>query len=234
MNMMTTIEAREGGAAMRTDTPMAGSGRKWYFDENGEPSERSGPDLAKAEPIEETMKRLAYRRTGDSGSYSTVFYQAAKDSGIHLYATREDDGEHLIMMLPCDGQEELRLARYEPLAAHVRAKPARRQTVIDLMKLIGRYHDNRRFATIEEAAREFVGAGGRIYVLPDGTCEEALPTQIAVADDWKLGYPVRQMVSRYDATLRRKGARQEMAAYVLAHGKLYEGSGAYVIMGDGK
>ena len=232
MNMMTRIEAADSGATIRAVIPAGKADRKDYFDEHGNPSTRSGPDLTKAVSVEQMMKSLSHRRTGPNGSYSTAFYHAAKDSGITMLATHEEEGERLWMWLPCDGQEELRRPRYDALAAHLKAKPARRDTVIELMKLIGRFRDNRKFATIEEAARAFVDVGGRIYVLPNGICEEIIPAQIAMADDWRLGYPIRQAASRYDATLRRKGAREEMAAYVRHHGKLHDGSGSYVIQGE--
>lgn len=199
---------------------------KPYLDENGNPSERSGPDLTMAEPIENVIGRLRYARNG----YSVDFWQACRASGIDLSVMVDRDGdEWLQMWLPCDDQEDLRRARYDALRAHVMSTTRRRQSVIDLVNMRGRFADNRRFESVEEAAREFVSAGGRIYVLQDGLCEEILPySEKQMMEEGWSGYPLRRLSQRYDATLRQKGARDELAALVRKHGQLHEGSGAWV------
>jgi hypothetical protein len=218
MNMMTAIEA-----------PIS-SRPKLYIDETGAPSDRFGPDLSKATPIEEVLKQLAHRKTGDSGTYSTAFYQAARDSGIYLSTGFNRDGsEYLSMGLPCDSQEDMRRERYDALRAHVGAKPSRRQSVIYLLNILGFFVDNRPFASVEAAADAWVEAGGRIYALVDGTCEETFSIADNVLEDSWNGYPLRRLKQRYDVTLRAKGARGQLAAIVRAKGHLYEGSGAHVL-----
>ena len=68
-----------------------------FLDEYGEPSERCGPDLTRAEPVDQMISRLKRLRAG----HPVEFYQACRASGIHLsvLVTREGE-ERLRMGLP--------------------------------------------------------------------------------------------------------------------------------------
>lgn len=188
-----------------------------------------GPDLTKAEPIEDVLKRLGRART----DYATKFLAACRDSGIDASVNYWGEGEEKIMLgCPVDDQERLRRERLDALSRHLTSTPRRRASVLELLNMGGRFIDNRPFPTVEAAAEAFVAAGGRIYVLRDGSCEEVFPacnrTKAALeAEGWE-GYPLRRLHQQYWATLRRSGAREVLAALVRARGKLHEGSGAYV------
>lgn len=216
MNIVATIEAN-------STSPRASR----FLDEDGNPCDIVGPDLTKARSVEAMIASLKGLRTDRSGTYSSAFYHAAKESGIHLSTMYWSEGseEQLQMILPCDGQEELRHARYEALKAHIHARPGRRQAVIDLVNLLGHFADNRPYSSLQEAADLFIANGGRIYVLSDGTCEEILPYggRAEMEDSWD-SYPVHRMMQRYEATLRRKGAREEMAKLVRVRGEDRNGS----------
>jgi len=215
--MNTTISIEAAPARKRA---------KLFLDDKGRPSDIAGPDLRKARSIEEVIAGLKGLRTG-AGSYSSAFYRACKESGIHLSTLFDGrgGGERLLMYLPCDDQEEMRRARYEALRDHLHAKPQRRQAVMDLVNMLGHFADNRPYASVEEAAEQLIAAGGRVYILPDGTCEETLPygNERRLEDSWN-DYAIRRMFQRYEATLRRRGAREEMAELVRANGRERSGS----------
>ncbi|MBT2133968.1 hypothetical protein KK137_06440 [Croceibacterium sp. LX-88] len=191
-----------------------------------------GPDLGSAEPIEKVIKSLAALRN----NYPTAFIKACKDSGIDVTVMREADGvDHLMLGCPCDGQEKLRLHRLDALRAQLRRGKSRRQDVIDTLNLCGRFADNQPFGSIEEAAEAYLGFGGRIYVLPDGQCEETTPyDEERIEAEHYDGYPMRRMLQRYQLTLGRRGAREAMAAYVRQHGALDEKSKAHVLEREGQ
>jgi hypothetical protein len=205
-------------------------GDKAFLDEHGSPSHRAGPDLTRAEPIETMLARLAYRKTVRGGTYAVAFCNAARESGIDLSVTVSREGEERLSVgMPCDSQEMLRRPRYDALVAHIRERPQRRQCVIDHLNRLGRFVDNRRYASVREATDHFIAAGGRIFVLPDGRCEEALPMNegAALRDDWD-GHPLRRMSQRYLATMFATGAREKLAELVRAHGATQPGSGMIV------
>lgn len=220
MNMMARI-ARDGeGIGLRGE-------RKLFVDENGNPSDLYGPDLTKAEPIDMVIKRLAPLRN----LYSVEFMRACQESGIVVSVTRDPYGEdHLSIWLPCDGQEVLRIHRYNELIAQLRRGTFRRQEVIGCLNAFGRFVDNQPFGSIEEAAEAYLDVGGRIYVLPDGRCEETLPyNEERMGAEHYDGFPLRRLLQRYQGALRRRGAREALAAYVQLRGTFHEGSQAYVL-----
>jgi hypothetical protein len=190
--------------------------KHFFLDENGNLSDRCGPDLTKATPIDDVMRELGRLR----GSYSPAFIHACADSGIDVSVIRTRDGEdHLMIGFPIDSQENLRRPRYDALVAQLGKTTWRRQSVIDLANMLGRFADNQPYRTIEEAAGAYIAAGGRIMVGPDGQCDEILHWSEAMLAEGYEGYPIRRMLQRYDATLRKAGARKAMAAFVRAHGR---------------
>jgi hypothetical protein len=200
-----------------------------YLDENGNPSERSGPDLAKAEPIEAVIKRLAPMRNG----YAAAFINAAEASGIDVSIMRTREGEDRLMLgFPFDTQEQLRRPRFVALCAQLKRGKFRRNAVIDLVNLLGRFVDNQPYDTLEEAADAYAGAGGRIMIGPDGQCEEMIPynEERFRAESWN-GFELRRLAQRYDATLCMRGGRGAMAALVLEKGKVHAGTGWTVLQG---
>ncbi|WBY08326.1 hypothetical protein PIB19_02015 [Sphingomonas sp. 7/4-4] len=219
MNMMTAINPAR-----------ATTGR--YLDEKGLPSERHGPDLTKAESIEDMLAELYGRKTGPHGTYSAVFYSAAKGSGIELVLEVDEAGEESVrFMLPCDSQEDLRRPRYRALNDHLYAKPRRLQHVIELLVILGRFHDARPFASIEEAAEAYAAAGGRIYVHDHYgkiSCEETMPTThwLDLQDSWAR-YPRKRMLQHYANTLAKPGAREKLIQLVRERGVLNEETGSY-------
>lgn len=199
---------------------------KLFIDENGEASDRSGPDLTLAEPIDEVVAYLGRRRRG---TYGLAFLQAAHASGISVSMVYRPDGGVLMSGLPADGQEHLRLPRYQALFTHLEARSWRRQAVIDCLNQLGHFTDNRPYESVAEAAEFYLSVGGRIMVRPDGGCEEIIPgtdqqERLRMQDSWE-GYPRRRGCDRYEATLRQAGAREKMAELVRQHGMLHEGSG---------
>src|SRR5690606_8033848 len=219
MNMMTHIDRRE--------TEPATKSRHLFLDECGNPSDRSGPDLTKARPIGEVIRELGRLRS----TYSIAFWEACSASGIDVSVMRTREGEDRLMIgLPCDCQEELRRPRYDALVAQLEKKSWRREMVIDLANMGGRFADNQPFASVEDAAAAFLDAGGRIRVRDDGGCEENRPlTDEKLMEEGWSGYPLRRLVHRYQATLRQKGGREAMKSHVLAHGRLHEPSGWTVL-----
>jgi hypothetical protein len=234
MNMMTSIEAAAATAAMskvRSAVTIHARRRpKFFLDERGRPSHRAGPDLRKAEPIEDVLAYLSRRR---KQTYGVAFYRAARRSGISVSVFYSREGEEYLQMgLPCDTQDHLRRRRYDVLAAHVHGRPWRYRAVMDIANFLGHFADNRRYDSVKEAAENYIAVGGRIYVLPGGSCEEnlSLTSEMLMAESWE-GYPLRRLSHRYDATLRAKGARDELAQLVRQHGRLHEGSGSIVWTG---
>lgn len=212
---------------MANSTAAARRTRKLFRDHKGRPSERSGPDLSKARAIGDVIKELGPMRNG----HALAFRNACQESGIDLSVMRTSGGEdRLLIGCPMDTQHELRRTRLDALQAHLRRSERRRRDVIFLVNLLGRFADNQPYPSTEEAADAFLKAGGRIMVRPDGVCEETLPlTKLQIpAEEWE-GYPIRRMSHRYCATMRRKGARDGMAALVRQRGQLQEGSGWIVL-----
>jgi len=215
MNMHTSISHTESFSKDR-------SGLHFFTEETGAESERCGPDLTKAEPIDQVIRRLQRLRS----SFSVAFYQACRESGIDLTVMVSQLGEErLYMGSALDHQAKLRKNRSDRLGKLVVSTKRRRDDVVDLVNMLGRFADNRPFDSIEEAANAFIAAGGRIYVLPDGRCEEIMPYRpsIVMEDSWE-GYPRRRMAQRYAATLLRTGAREEMATIVRERGIFRKGS----------
>lgn len=191
----------------------------------------AGPDLGDAEPIGEVLDYLNRRR---KKTYGLAFYQAARDSGIEvsvLYRGRES-AEELFMRLPSDSQEAPRRDRYEALRANLHARPWRRQVVIDIMNFLGRFHDNRPFASAHEAARNMLQAQGRLMVGPTGEFDWNMPYdgERRLEDSWD-GFPLRRLVQRFEATMRQTGIQQEMTELVRRRGQLHAGSGWIVWKG---
>ncbi|HEY0148677.1 MAG TPA: hypothetical protein VGB70_06695 [Allosphingosinicella sp.] len=211
MNMISTIER----ASAREEC-------KLFLDDQGRPSHRAGPDLTKAEPISEVIGRLRRARS----THAEQFYRACHTSGIDLNVNVSPTGEErLLMGVPMDEQEELRRPRYDALTAHLRSTEGGRQGVIDLLNMVGRFVDGRPYASVLEAAERYIGAGGRIYILPDGSCEETMPFDgdALAAEAWS-GYPLRRLHHRYEATLRRFGAREELTKLVRENGSAAKGA----------
>lgn len=191
-----------------------------------------GPDLTQAEPISKVIARLARLRNG----YSADFLSACKASGLDVTVIRNRDGvDHLQIGLPEDDQTALRNERHEALKAQLKRGKFRRQQVIDHLNLVGRFLDNQPFASSAELANAYLAVGGRLWIFTDSRLGEALPfhRDTAAEESWN-GYPLRRLVHRYAATMRQRGAREAMTAYVREHGKLHEGSGCIVLEQEGR
>lgn len=194
--------------------------------------EQVGPDLTKAEPIADVIARLAPQRNG----YSADFLAACKASGMDVTVIRDRDGvDRLQIGLPEDDQTALRNQRYEALKAQLKRGKFRRQQVIDHLNLIGCFLDSQPFASAAELAEAYLAVGGRLWVFTDGRLGEALPYHRDThAEESRNGYPLRRLVHRYAATMRRRGALEEITAHVREHGKLHEGSGCIVLEREGR
>ncbi|WP_324741604.1 hypothetical protein U8326_00055 [Tsuneonella sp. CC-YZS046] len=180
------------------------------------------PDLTQAQPIEDVLKELAPMRN----EYPVAFVKACRNSGIDITVTRDENGEdHLMLGYSLDNQEDLRRARLDALTAQLRRGRHRRKDVIALLNMLGHFADNQPYNSIAEAANEYLAAGGRIMVRPDGGLEETIPYS---AEKWKAegwtGYPLRRLIHRYRSTLSKRGAREAMISYVFEHGTLHKGS----------
>lgn len=202
--------------------------RKIFRDENGQPSDRSGPDLTKATPIEDVVASFKGMRT--AGHYPVAFYNAAKASGIDLTICYLPDGEKRFYFgHPCDSQVELREARSAALAAHMNAEPKRRDAVIDLVEnVLGRFSDNRPYATADEALNAVLAAGGRVYQLPKSDLPEIAPHHQERADWWG-DYVLKRAFHRWAATLRQPGMKEALTAALRERGEIHQGSGSYVL-----
>lgn len=202
-------------------------GRECFLDESGEPSDRAGPDLTTAEPIEDVISRLKRARS----TFPMEFIQACRDSGISLHVMYWKDGtKEFRVGYACDVQEDIRRARGDALEAILRSTDRRRESVVEVVEWLGWFVDNRPFASIEEAADQYLAIGGRILADPDGGCTEALSFDPQVPDlEFREGYPRRRVLHRYGATLRQKGAREQMAELVKAKGAFRPGCGWYVL-----
>jgi hypothetical protein len=203
------------------------SGRKCFLDERGRPSERSGPDLRKAEPIEQVITRLRKCRN----AFAMEFWQACKASGIDLSITIWKNGEEdLRMGFPMDCQAALRKPRGDALGKLLSSTERRREQVMELVYMLGRFADNQPFASVEEAADQLLSAGGRIWIWPDGQLEYVVPvTSRTVMEESWSGYPRRRLEQRLAATLRQSGAKEEMTALIRDKGILHAGSGTIVL-----
>lgn len=222
MNMMTTISI-----------PSADVGRsrpKLFVDENGDPSDRAGPDLSLAEPIADVVGRLRHLRN----AYAAEFIRACQMSGIDLTVIRGGEGrERISMGYPCDGQEQLRLARGTQLAEHLRMRPTHRRQVIQLLNMLGHFVDNLPYQSPIEATDEFRRFGGRIMLRPDGEIEHQLPyDESLIKEEGWSGYPAKRVIHRFMATLRQPGSRNAIAQLVADNGVLHIGSGWTVWEGE--
>ena len=178
MNTITEPAVRNRGELS------ASKSGKCFLDENGSPSERSGPDLTKAKPINRVAAFIKSQRT-QRGRQNAAYHliEALKASGIGVHAgwsaslrqVREGTDEKDISLqigFPCDAQESLRRERYDvlyPLMEDLRSE------MIDLMLEFGKLTDLRPYATGEDAVNEVVAAGARIYKMADGEISLALP-----------------------------------------------------------
>ncbi len=189
---------------------------------------KSAPDLSEAEPIDDLVARLRPMRN----AFAFQFVQACEASGIDLNVRYDGDGERLWFGVACDGQEKERCERRDALIAVLKRSPQRRTAVIDLLNMFGRFVDDRPFGSLEDAANEFLAAGGRIYVLPEGICEEtlALTEQKIEAEHWNR-HKLRRLQHRYRATLRKFGGRNQLSELVKKNGKREGASEAIVWRG---
>lgn len=221
MNMMTRIDLNDANTISATHMLSPGRG-----EQARDPNQRRS-NLTKARPIALVIKQLASMRS----RFAIAFLTACAESDIDVSIMREHDGEdHLMFGCCCDDQETLRRRRLDALRGQLQRGKDRRQQVIILLNALGRFCDNQPYATIEDAAREFLSLGGRIYILPDGRCEEAFPfRETWMQAERSTGYPVRRMLQRYNLTLSGENARETMASYVRLHGKLHHGSQAIVL-----
>lgn len=123
----------------------SGQRPKLFVDEAGNPSDRCGPDLNKARPIDDVISGLRRLRSG----YAVKFWQACKESGIDISVTRMPDGEdRLGLGFPLDCQEDLRRPRYNALVSQLKRSERRRQGVLELTNLLGNFADNQPFSSI--------------------------------------------------------------------------------------
>lgn len=197
------------------------------------PMDIVGPDLTKAQPIEDVIRDLAPMRNG----YAVAFRAACKASGIDISVRREHDGQDMLLLgCPLDGQEHLRRPRIDALVAQMHRGKNRRADVIELLNLLGNFADNEPFPSVAALADAYLERGGHLWIKPDGQVGEPwLPFErdTAARESWD-GYPLRRLVHRYSATLLQPGAADAIATYVREHGKHDEGSGCYVLRAEGQ
>lgn len=200
---------------------------KCFLDENGRPSERSGPDLTKAKPIKRVAAYIKSQRTQHrrrNAAYHLI--EALKASGIGVHAgwnaslrqVREGTDKKDIGLqigFPCDAQESLRRERYDvlyPLMEDLRNE------MIDLMLEFGEFTDLRPYATGEDAVNEVVAAGARIYKIADGEISLALPLGRAEwENDRANGWRLRRAAHRFSVSLSCH--RDEIGKIVEAEGE---------------
>lgn len=205
--MNTIFEA----AAHNREESDASKCAKCFLDENGSPSERSGPDLTKAKPIKRVAAYIKSQRTrGKRHNAAYYLIEALKASGIGVHAgwsaslrqVREgvDDMDISLQIgFPCDSQESLRNKRYHVLAPLM---DDLRNEMIDLMLEFGKFTDLRPYPTGEDAVNEVVAAGARIYEMADGEISLALPLgRPEWENDRANGWRLRRAAQRFSASL---------------------------------
>lgn len=219
MNMMATLTADHPYSA-------ESNSRACYLDENGNPSDRSGPDLTKATPIKSVASRIKTLRTrGKRHDAALYLIDALKASSLDLQAgwtaslreVREGTDEKEISLsvwFACDVQETLRRQRYEalkPLIDDLRVE------IIDIIMVLGRFSDLRPFATGQDAIDAVLAAGARVYRLPDGKVGLALPIgKPAWENDYANGWRLKRAAQRFHVSLHHHAA--EMARIVKQFG----------------
>ena len=125
---------------------MRAAPRLWFTDENGEPSNRSGVDLAAQPPIEGVVAEL--EANSHPRNYAAAFDAICASYAIDLQLLwlRDDPADYdgLRSGHPCDDQEGLRNDRFAALTASLERVPERREALVSLLLLSGRFTDNRR------------------------------------------------------------------------------------------
>lgn len=219
MNMMTKV------ATHNPDKAAAPKPGEHFLDENGNPSDRSGADLTKAQPIKQVAACIKNQRTrGHRHNAAYRLIEGLKASGIWVHAGwsaslrqvrdgTDKEGISLQIGFPCDGQEFLRTERYDvlkPLLEDLRSE------VIEVMLELGTFSDLRPYASGEVAVREIIAADARTKLV-DGEIGVALPLgQPQWENDRVNGWPLRRASQRFSVSLHSH--REEIGKIIEAEG----------------
>lgn len=170
-----------------------------------------GPDMKAVMPIDQMLDIL--HQAPDAGTYVKLWLGMVKSFGGWVSLTITRDGqEQLGIGLPCDAQLRHRNRWHHFLSNDLDADPERRELLI--MRLIeeGRYADNRPSEprAVTGAVRNYLRAGGRILIEPDGTLSEGggLPLAFTHGSDEAAAECIRATRAYYAVRRRWRSEQQ--------------------------
>jgi hypothetical protein len=196
MNMMTAIEAAESHP--RGTHSICDDEREIFVEL---------PDLRSGRTLEDALAHLNGIAALDPDSYPREWHEEIMDVGGSASANYPKDGpRHLYVGQPCDAQEDERRRRVDALVDHMHSLEGMYERIGDFLERRGHYTDDRprdaHNTTI--ALRNFVNAGFRVFVHPDGQ----LGTSGGMPAEWvnagaERAHEIEQAAIRFSRTRRR-------------------------------
>jgi hypothetical protein len=187
-----------------------------------------------AAPIEQMIDWLGECDQGDDTAYVTLWRALVRSIGVSVLICYERDGDQGLMFGgPCDAQMRHRNRWMHFLLADLDQVDTRRELLMRQLRLSGPSCDKRQRnpRATTQAMREFLAAGGRLLISPQGQLEEGgtcimrdVSTVDAVQREEALsGYFQMRRRFRSDAQIKRAvrmlGTRTDNGWLVLEAGE---------------
>jgi hypothetical protein len=190
------------------------------------------PDLRTGRSLADAFRHLDLVAQIDPAAYPAEWDEEIRDvAGFASVNYPKVGARYLGVGQPCDKQMQERRRRVDALCEHMRAVDGRYECVCDYLERLGNCTDNRPRDMRETttALREFVSAGFRVFLRPDGRLDESrgLPREWLEASA-ERAEQILSAARRYAKAKRRHRNQPQIGRAVRMLGKL--GSNGFIVL----